>query len=197
MDLPVRWSGIFNPKKFSMHFIVFDLEATCWQDDLFQKESEIIEIGAYKVDNYGEVLSAFQSFVKPIIHPILSSYCKHLTTIEQVQINKAPKFEVVIQKFQNWVDLYGEPYQLCAWGKFDQLLLQQDCHLHRLEADWLEDYIDVKKQYHNIRRLNKVEGMMKTLVKEGFEFEGTPHRAIDDAQNLLKIFIRHIDDWRF
>lgn len=180
-----------------MRFIVFDLEATCWKDNPLNQESEIIEIGAFKLDEYGEVLSSFSKFVKPILHPFLSPYCKHLTSIEQEDINKAQTFDKVIEAFKDWVDIYGEEYWLCAWGKFDQKLLEKDCVLHRLESGWLEPYIDLKKQYHEIKGRNKLSGMQKVLKQEGFQFEGTPHRANYDAANLLKLFKSYLDVWQY
>ena len=32
---------------------------------------------------------------------------------------------------------------------------------------------------------------------EGFEFTGTYHRGLSDAQNLAKVFVKYIDMWRF
>ncbi|MEL6988598.1 MAG: 3'-5' exonuclease [Bacteroidota bacterium] len=179
-----------------MQFIVFDLEATCWQDGVFNNESEIIEIGAFKLNEYGEILDKFEKFVKPIIHPILSSYCKYLTNIDQVQVNRANTFDIVGEAFKEWIDI-DQPYVLCAWGKFDANLLRRDCDLHKMEKDWIDPYINVKKQYHSIKNKSKTNGLSKTLDLEGFEFEGTPHRANVDAYNLAKIFAKHIDAWQY
>jgi inhibitor of KinA sporulation pathway (predicted exonuclease) len=39
--------------------------------------------------------------------------------------------------------------------------------------------------------------MNKALEREGFEFEGTMHRGIDDAVNLAKIFCKYLNLWRY
>ncbi|MBL0236589.1 MAG: hypothetical protein IPQ02_08285 [Saprospiraceae bacterium] len=44
-----------------MKFLVFDLEATCWDINPQQHRSEIIEIGACIVNPYGELKKLFQN----------------------------------------------------------------------------------------------------------------------------------------
>lgn len=158
---------------------------------------EIIEIGAYKVDRYGEVLSYFSSFVRPVIHPQLSLFCKQLTSIEQQDVNRASEFPAVVEDWQDWIGIFDEDYVLAAWGAFDIKQLRADCRLHRMEEDWLDSNINLKKQYAEIRGLRKPRGLRAAVDKEGFEFTGEQHRAIDDAQNLVKIFRKLLDVWRY
>ena len=179
-----------------MNYIVFDLEATCWQGNHNNKQ-EIIEIGAVKLNEYGEAESIFSSFVKPVIHPTLSSFCTELTTIRQVDVNRADKFPDVIEDFQDWIEIFDENYLLCSWGGFDKRILISNCEYHDFESDWVEHHINVKKQYHEIKRLRRPMGLMRVLEKEGFEFDGIPHRGISDAKNLTKIFLKYLDEWMF
>ncbi|MEM1215060.1 MAG: 3'-5' exonuclease, partial [Bacteroidota bacterium] len=118
-----------------MHFIIFDIEATCWEGRPPSMTPETIEIGAIKMDNYGDVLGSFQRFIRPILHPQLSHFCRRLTNIDQVDINRARDFPRVIEDFQDWIDVWDEDYLLCSWGNFDQKILRQDCDLHRLEDE--------------------------------------------------------------
>lgn len=179
-----------------LNFIVFDLEATCWKNRPKQTQ-EIIEIGAIKFNRYAEVTGHYNRFIRPVLHPILSPFCKELTTIEQVTINRAANFVEVIENFQDWIEIFDEEYLLCSWGKFDKQLLRQDCELHDVEEDWLDPYINLKEQYREIRRLNRTYGLKKALEYEGFEFEGTQHRAYDDAENLTKLFKKFFDVWQY
>jgi 3'-5' exoribonuclease 1 len=158
---------------------------------------ETIEIGAYKMDRYGEVSSYFKRFIRPILHPQLSLFCRQLTSIEQPDVNRAREFTSVIEDFQDWVDIWGEEYLLCSWGGFDQRLLRQDCELHRLETEWLESFINVKQQYHDIRGLHRRRGLKRAVEAEGFEWEGEHHRALPDAMNLTKLFRKYLDMWRY
>ncbi|MEZ4981799.1 MAG: hypothetical protein R2769_09475 [Saprospiraceae bacterium] len=87
-----------------------------------------------------------------------------------------------------------EDFLLCSWEVSDKKMLIQDCKLHDYEFDWVENHINVKRQYQNLKRL-RTHVDHKTVEAEGFEFEGDHHRAIADAINLAKVFIKYLDEW--
>jgi len=180
-----------------MNFIIYDIEATCWKGRPPGLVQETIEIGAVKCNYYGEPLGEFSRFIKPKINPELSLFCKQLTHIEQHNIDRASDFESVIYDFMDWIDIYDEDFLLCSWGSFDKKQLIAECEMYDIENDWLQNYINVKNQYKEILKLREAKGLAKALKAEGFEFTGTPHRAISDAQNLAKIFMRHVDEWQY
>lgn len=158
---------------------------------------EIIEIGAFKVNAYGEVEDSFNRFIRPVVNPFLSGFCQELTTIRQADVDRARTFPQVIEDFQDWIEIEDADYLLCSWGGFDQRLLIQDCRLHRLDEDWADPYINLKRQYHEIKRLKKMRGLKSAVEAEGFEFTGIHHRGLDDAGNLAKIFIKYLDVWQY
>lgn len=178
-----------------MQFIIYDLEATCWEGRPPSMVQETIEIGAVKLDAYGDATSTFSRFVKPVIHPHLSHFCQQLTSITQSDLSRASGFAPVIEAFQDWIDIYDEDYLLCSWGNFDQKLLIQDCRLHKLEDDWLDHHINVRQQYVDMKRLHRPRGLRATVEAEGYEFTGQNHRALDDAINLAKVFVKYLDRW--
>lgn len=178
-----------------MRFIVYDLEATCWMGRPPGGISEVIEIGAFMINNYGEEIGSFNKFIKPHINPKLSSFCKKLTSITQENVDRADKYPKVIEQFKDWINVEEEEYLLCSWGKFDKDILNVNSRLHKLDEEWLENYTDVKKQYHTLKNQPKLTGLKNTIKREGFEFTGVHHRAISDAENLSKIFIKYIDEW--
>ena len=181
-----------------MNFIIYDLEATCWDGAPPSKVQEIIEIGAVRLNGYGEEEGSFERFVHPILNPNLSAFCQELTSIEQYQVDRASKFSSVIEDFQDWAEIFDEDYMLCSWGGFDKRMLIQDCDLHDIDAEWIFDHhINIKKQYQEFKRLKRPAGLKRTVEKEGFEFTGIHHRGISDAENLAKIFIKHRDMWRY
>ncbi len=179
-------------------YIVFDLEATCWEDFQKRNMNEIVEIGAFKVNAFGETKSRFHSFVRPAFHPHLSPFFMRLTGIDASDVFNAPGFKVVFNRFMNWVLQEGEEYLLCAWGNKDLLFMQENTRAHRLPCLDEERYLDVKAAYHEyIRPLRgKPAGLMKALHLEGIEFEGRQHRALDDAFNLSRLFVKYIDVWQ-
>lgn len=177
-----------------MNYIVLDLEATCWEAKSQKQQNEIIEIGALKLDSSGEVVSEFSEFVCPTLNPQLSDFCKGLTTIQQSDVYAASTFDVVIKRFQSWIDL-DEPFVLCSWGFYDKRQFEKDCDLHKLDKGWLQNHISLKHQYAEITNLRKPVGMNAALRREGFELDGTHHRGIDDARNIEKIFYAYFDFW--
>jgi 3'-5' exoribonuclease 1 len=174
------------------NYIVFDLEATC--DDKKEITNEVIEIGAVKINEQGQIVDSFQRFVKPVLHPVLTDFCKNLTKIRQEDVDTAQGFKEVIADFQKWI---GEDYILCSWGFYDKKQLKQDCLLHQIPSEWVEKHISLKHQYQTLKNLKRAVGTRKALALEGLEFEGTPHRGINDAKNIAKIFIKYLTQWEF
>jgi inhibitor of KinA sporulation pathway (predicted exonuclease) len=178
-----------------MNYIIVDLEATCEKDNkAFQ--NEIIEIGAVKMSQTPQVLDRFSSFVKPTLNPILSDFCKELTSITQEDIDKADSFPLVLQKFVDWVG--KEPYVICSWGYYDKQQFMKDCYLHGISADWIKNrHISLKHQHAEkiLGQPDKPVGMAKALKIAKLPLEGIHHRGIDDATNISKIFIHYYDKW--
>ena len=179
-----------------MNFIIYDLEATCWPVKTPELVSEIIEIGAYKLNRYTEIVGEYNRFVKPLINPHLSPFCQQLTSITQEEINTARSLPKVIEEFQDWIGVYDEEYLLCSWGSFDKKMLIRDCELHDLESEWVQPHINLKKQYQDLKRLHRPCGLKSAVKREGFEFTGIHHRGISDAENLAKIFCKLLDEWQ-
>ena len=179
----------------TLNFIIYDLEATCWEKNPINFVQEIIEIGAYMLNPYGEILGEYNRFIKPVIHPTLSVFCHELTSITQEQIDRAGNFVDVIEEFQDWAMIFEEDYFLCSWGSFDRKQLILDCKLHDMDYDWVNKHLNLKGQYQEMKRLHRPCSLKHALRREGFEFDGTHHRGIDDAENLAKIFNKFLDVW--
>lgn len=71
--------------------VVCDLEATCWGDGetVFIEKMEIIEIGCVLCDLSGKIVDEFDTFVRPVQHPALSTFCTELTSITQGNVDAA------------------------------------------------------------------------------------------------------------
>ena len=180
-----------------MKFIVYDIEATCWEGRPPVMVQETIEIGALEIDQVGRVLRQFSRLIKPVIHPQMSLFCRKLTQIDQGDIDRAQKFPRVIRDFKDWIGVEDDDYLLASWGDFDRTQLMADCRQHRLEDWWLDEHINLKKQYQQIRGLPKRRGLKSAVKHEGHVWEGEQHRALTDAINTAKVFTELIDVWRY
>ncbi|MEM8909880.1 MAG: 3'-5' exonuclease, partial [Bacteroidota bacterium] len=136
-----------------MNYVIFDLEATCWENNYQDRVQEIIEIGAYRLTAFGEITGEYNRFVKPLLHPDLSIYCRELTSITQEEIDRAMSFKQVIEEFQDWAAIFEEEYLLCSWGNFDRRQLVSDCKLHDLDFEWAHQHINLKSQYQEMKKL--------------------------------------------
>lgn len=75
--------------------LIVDLEATCWEDKSMFAEMETIEIGALLIDLHDrDNAREFDCFIRPVRNPILSDFCKNLTSINQEDVDRAETFPV-------------------------------------------------------------------------------------------------------
>lgn len=179
-----------------MHYIIFDLEATCWRLRRPPRQ-EIIEIGAVKVNSAGAQVSEFNAFIKPKLNPQLSSFCKQLTSIEQSDVDKAKDFQEVIWDFEDWLFIEGGPITLLSWGDYDKHQLDMDAEIHEMELPWLDRHRCLKEAHKQLLKLREPVGVKTALEYAGMSFEGSSHRGIIDAQNTARIFSYHVYDWPF
>jgi inhibitor of KinA sporulation pathway (predicted exonuclease) len=177
-----------------MNYIIFDLEATCWENDK-SKTSEIIEIGAVKLNDRLEVVNTFSKFIKPVIYPVLSDFCIRLTSIEQKDVDTADIFKNVIVEFENWITSSDTEVALCSWGFYDKKQIYKECKVKNYSGrihSLLDKHISIKHQFAEIKGISPC-GMSRGLDLLGLPLEGIHHRGIDDAKNITKIFVAVFD----
>ena len=171
--------------------VVVDLEATCWGEEHLalrerhEQESEIIEIGAVRLDPATLApVDEFQTFVRPTRHPALTDFCVGLTSITQAMVDDAPSLRDALSAFAGWV---GEaPAALCGWGRFERRKLGADFAAVGLESPFDGEYLDLKVEFMDWTRgqgLGKLRvGMKSALELLAIPASGTQHRGIDDAR---------------
>jgi inhibitor of KinA sporulation pathway (predicted exonuclease) len=171
--------------------LIVDLEATCWERTEHKpSEMEIIEIGAMLIDSKSlQLLGEFQSFVKPLAHPILSDYCRQLTTIKQEAIDDSEFFPSVLARLLVFIE---KPDEVClaSWGNYDRKQLIQDCQRHTKPYTFGENHLNIKELFAQTFQV-RMCGMKRALSILGLQIEGTHHRGLDDARNICQI-LRHI-----
>lgn len=172
-----------------MEYIIFDLEATCWENT-HTKISEIIEIGSVKLNNNLEVIDTFSIFVKPYINPILSSFCTDLTTISQDNVNSAPNFAEAMCKFETFITSTSEHIKLISWGNYDKNQIIEESLIKKYSGPilrLLNTHINLKNKFSKSYNFKRA-GMASALKYLNIKLEGTHHRGIDDAKNISLIF---------
>jgi inhibitor of KinA sporulation pathway (predicted exonuclease) len=170
------------------YFLIIDLEATCsHKKEISRREMEIIEIGAVMLEaNTLEVVSEFQTFIKPVRYPILTDFCRQLTSITQQQVDNAPLYRIAIANFKQWLDRYSN-FIFGSWGDYDRQQLKQDCNFHSLPYPINSEHINLKKMFSKSQGFSYTHGMAKALELAGIELKGIHHRGIDDARNIARL----------
>lgn len=185
-------------------YIVLDLEATCYDKNNPSRETkpkgfqnEIIEIGAYKVTESGEVIDSFEKFLKPKKFPHISLFCNELTTINQQDIDYADDANLVLTQFFAWSRQNNEQPTYVSWGHYDKRQFRDDLKLNGFNQTIIDElisdknHISLKHWYGDFKKMKKAPGLGRAVEMEKFTFEGIAHRGIDDAKNITKIFNRY------
>lgn len=170
-------------------YIVLDLE---WNQPMsgqetitrpFRFDSEIIEIGALKLNNRFEEMSEFKSFVRPVFYPSMNGHVVQLTKIRPQELEKAPDFPAAYAAFRDWC---GEYCCLCTWGPDDLPVLMDNLLMHGLDAA-LPDGYDLQRIFgHEIMRDDRqcsLERAMELLRLK----PDRAHDALNDARNTVRV----------
>jgi len=178
---------------FNTHYVIFDLEATCWDTrdpnctelEKYKQENEMetIEIGAVKTTSDFRILDKFTVFCKPRLNPVLSDFCKNLTTITQKDVDTSKEFRSGYKQFLQWSE---NPTLFVAWGAYDGLQLQKDCLEHCTRYFGHDRYLNAKELMRALRGF-KGHGLGKEVRRYNLSFEGTQHRGIDDSIMVAKV----------
>jgi inhibitor of KinA sporulation pathway (predicted exonuclease) len=168
--------------------VVVDVEATCWKKGVFSRKKETIEIGAVKLllDRADSTWPEFQTFVRPLRLPRLSSFCRELTGITQENVDAAPRFPEALRLFLEW----SEPLDqlvLATWSRYDVWQLDLDLEAHGLPHLAIP-FLDVKKLAARIVGAKSFEETARELTPDS---DAMPrHRAIADARRTARMLKR-------
>lgn len=170
------------------YYLVVDLEATCCNRETIKRhEMEIIEIGAVMVEAQNlTIIDEFQTFIKPVRHPVLTPFCRSLTSITQAQVDQASEYGEAITLFKRWLSKYPNAV-FGSWGDYDRNQFKQDSQFHHLPFPIAYPHINLKQLFSDTQGLRKRYGMAEALQRVGIELVGTHHRGIDDARNIAKL----------
>ncbi|MEO8645819.1 3'-5' exonuclease [Pseudomonas sp.] len=172
------------------------VEATC--DEVDESESprplavapnqmETIEIGLVVIDLEAlEIVDEFQRFVRPLINPILTDFCKKLTSIQQADVDGAGTYVEVGQELAAFIARYPNA-AWASWGDYDARQLERDGGFAACPS-LLEGlpHFNARKWHAGLYD-NRPKSLKQTVEALGLGWLGTYHRGIDDARNVASI----------
>jgi inhibitor of KinA sporulation pathway (predicted exonuclease)/plasmid maintenance system antidote protein VapI len=170
------------------HIVVVDIEHTCAMGgSIPPEERETIEIGAVLIDTCSlQIIDEFSELIRPITHPKLSQFCTELTGITQGELDVAAHFSEVFAHFIDWLPDNSD-YVLATWGSYDIVQLNIDCAVHGMASFKPSINLNLKIAFKEARNLKKKVGLKRALEIANLSYEGSHHRALDDAKNTAKL----------
>lgn len=159
-------------------YICVDVEAA-----LIRGRQYIIEIGAVKWLPDGTTEN-FTQLIQPYKFKKLNYHIQKLTGITTEELLDAPSFKEAIYKFKRWCK--GD-YVFLTFGEFDRKVFEEELARNYINRDFLYPMVDFQQKYmieHALKEQPSLGGLMATLELE----VDTQHRALADADSLLRIF---------
>ncbi len=178
-----------------MEYIVLDVEWNQGEHKHSQVPAfEIIEIGAWKLDDQFQMVDSYQSLIKPQIHNSMHKVTSELVGLTLEDIQDARPFTEVAREFLRWC---GDDYIFCIWGVQDLTEIQKNMDFYDMEAlsDGPIQYYDVQKLYSLAAGDGKLRSSLSNIVEsEHMVEEEVPfHRALGDAYYTARILQRIAD----
>ena len=145
---------------------------------------EIIEIGAVRLDDKGDVVDTFNCLVKSELSEYVTRRITALTGIRTCDVEDAPVFAEALGAFARWIG--GEPARIVAWSSSDRRQIQSECAAKDVEVPpQMKRWLDLQKVYPRVMGVG--DGLQMNLPTAinwyGSEMDGgSAHRALYDAK---------------
>ena len=170
-----------------MNYIVFDME---WNQPSNPKaivraqgvtlHSEIIQIGAVKLNDRFEEISDFNIMIKPKYYTKMHGKVSKLTGITKEDLKFGFKFDNACEKFFRWC---GEDFALMTWGSDDICVLKDNMAIHRIDTGAFPVYFDLQYIFDDQVTKNKTQCALTHAVElVGAECDLEAHDALNDAK---------------
>ena len=169
-----------------MNYIVFDLE---WNQCPSGKKNEnphlpfeILEIGAFRLDDSLSIVDSFHRFISPSVYKTLHYMTRKVIHISKEDLRNQPKFPQAAADFLEWC---GEDPYFCSWGPSDLTELQRNMAWHKMESPFPYPllYCDLQKIFSKTFQDGKARISLAAAV-EMLNIPATEdfHGALSDAR---------------
>ena len=146
--------------------IVLDLEFTPVRDPDLQAvaSSEILEIGAVKLNENNEVMEEFQTYVKPQYSSI-PPHITRITGITEKTVENAPSYGAAVAAFTDWV---GDSVRsrFYTWSNSDQgvLLKEADLKEQTLHKMFYTYWVDLQRIHQRLYGFTRPMNLTSALA---------------------------------
>ena len=184
-----------------MNHIVIDLEMnkiTKQIRDSYKLSSELIEIGAVKMNGAFDVVDTYQTYVSPDFGKMDEKIIQ-LTGITDDKLVGAPKFAEAMDDFAKWIGRGKTQYY--SWSMSDIRQFQNEAEskeykggiIRKMEVSWN----DFQQEYSRLLGIEKKIKLKQAVAAADYEFTGAEHTALSDAVNTAEILSLSKDKAKF
>ena len=180
-----------------MNYIVFDMEWNQpWPGSPSAKKvlpvqirGEIIQIGAVRLTDDGQVADEFQVMIRPKYYRRLNRRVSKLTGIKESRLNaEGIPFPEAMEQFRSWC---GEHIVFLTWGFDDIGILRENLRLFNLPEDWTEQWYNAQMIFNAQTDGSNAQKALKTAMEIfGIEATRPAHDALGDAYHTALICAR-------
>ncbi|MDE6852058.1 MAG: exonuclease domain-containing protein [Lachnospiraceae bacterium] len=174
-----------------MNHIMIDLEMNKierQQRGEYKLSSELIEIGAVKMDAQYQEIDQYQTYVHPE-YGSMDQRITELTGITDDKLRHAPLFAEAMDQFHAWIG--KEETQFYSWSMSDIRQFQTEAKfkqydrgfINRLETHWN----DFQEEYSRLLGIEKKIKLKQAVSAADYQFTGAQHTALADAVNTAEI----------
>lgn len=187
------YKGSKEVKQHFNYLLVIDFESTCKKYEKMEPQ-EIIEFPCAAVSTKTwNTENVFHEYIKPKVHPQLTSFCTDLTGIIQDMVDNQPHFPEVFDKFCKWLEKHnyfkeGNDCAFVTCGDWDlKSMLPAQCELDNIPLpDHFQKWINIKDTFCEATQYypRSLKDML-TFLK--IPLQGRLHCGINDVENIVKV----------
>ncbi|KAL5708441.1 hypothetical protein ACHQM5_019234 [Ranunculus cassubicifolius] len=173
------------------YFVVIDFEATCDKENN-PNPQEIIEFPSVLVNSMtGQLEASFQTYVRPAYHQNLTDFCKELTGIQQIQVDRGVPLSEALLMHDKWLEEKGikhTKFAVVTWSNWDcRVMLENECRFKKIrKPPYFNKWINLKVPFQEV--FGGVRCNLKDAVQlAGLAWEGRAHCGLDDARNTARL----------
>ena len=176
-----------------MDYIIVDFEWNQPQSEAttvkhpIRFESEIIEIGAVKLNEDFEKIGEFRTFIKPHFYPVMNGKVSRITRINSRVLASAPSFPEAFHAFSAWS---GNDNCLCIWGRNDIPVLYDNLIMHGISLIHPILWCDLQRIFGSEIMRDSRQWSLTAAVDLLNLPKERAHDALNDALNTYSICTR-------
>lgn len=144
--------------------------------------SEIVEIGAVKLDGAYRLTERYARYVRPHYASVAPRITR-LTGITQADVEECPGFGEAMEDFAAWI---GEGRaRIYSWSMSDPRQLWNESWLKQSSLPWQlnQRWMDFQAVYTRLIGLHQPLSLKNAVGAANYRFDGEAHRAVHDAEN--------------